>query len=376
MSNTMDLLSKLNQEFVLEKLENTDWELGNTGPLVIELDPTAVCDLDCPSCISADLVSVENSFSNDRLMEIGQEFIDCGVKAVILIGGGEPLAHPKTGDLISLLGTNDVHIGITTNGSFIDKFIDPISEYSKWTRVSMDAATDEMFKILRPTKGGKSKLQKIVKNMRMLAKTKKGTLGSSYLIQTEADGPGIKTNIHEIYNAAVLAKDIGCDYFEVKPTYQFRDGMIHKLMKHDKKYMDEAKEEIERLDSLEDDNFKILKAINLENSLNGVEVKQPKAYHNCPSTHLRTTVTPSGVYICPYWRGKSDYKIGDLNKMTFSDLWNGLERKNIMDRTDISVACNEIHCLRHETNIKCIDIKNQMENNKTISSIVEFDRFI
>ena len=104
MSKTMNLLNKLNQEFVLEKLDCTDWELGNTGPLVVELDPTAVCDLACPGCISEDLVSIGNSFSKDRLMEIGQEFIDCGVKAVILIGGGEPLAHPKTGDLISLLG--------------------------------------------------------------------------------------------------------------------------------------------------------------------------------------------------------------------------------------------------------------------------------
>ena len=77
-----------------------------------------------------------------------------------------------TSAAISLLGENDVHIGITTNGSFIDRFIEPISEYSKWTRVSMDAATDGMFTIVRPTKGGKSKFQKIVDNMRMLAKTK------------------------------------------------------------------------------------------------------------------------------------------------------------------------------------------------------------
>jgi len=372
----MVLTKKLYQDFVIDKLRESDWESGSSGPLVIELDPTAVCDLACPGCISEDLVSVGNSFSNDRLMEIGQEFIDCGVKAVILIGGGEPLAHPKTGELISLLGQNDVHIGITTNGSFIDRLIEPISEYSKWTRVSMDAATDEMFTILRPSKGGKSKFQKIVDNMKMLAKTKKGTLGFSYLIQTEADGIGIKNNVHEIYDAAVLAKDIGCDYYEVKPTYQFRDGVVHKLMKHDQKLMDEAREQIKLLDNLEDNNFKILKAINLENALNGVDVKQPKSYQDCPSTHLRTTVTPSGVYICPYWRGKNDYSIGDLNKMKFSDLWYGLERKEVMDRTNISVACDGIHCLRHETNNTCIDLKNKLDNNESFSSVDEFDRFI
>ena len=376
MASTMNLIDKLNQAFVLEKLENTDWESGNTGPLVVELDPTAVCDLACPGCISADLVSIGNSFSKDRLMEIGQEFIDSGVKAVILIGGGEPLAHPKTGELISLLGQNDVHIGITTNGSFINRFLEPISEYANWTRVSVDAGSNELFTILRPTKGGRSKFERIIDNMRMLAKTKKGILGFSYLIQTEADGPGIKKNTHEIFQAAQLSKEIGCDYFEVKPTYQFRDDAVHKLMKHKEKYMNEAKEQIEMLNSLEDDNFKILKAINLEHSLNGVNVKQPKSYKKCPSTHLRTTVTPSGVYICPYWRGKKDFKIGDLNKMKFSDLWNGSERAKIMDKTDISVTCSGIHCLRDETNKKCIEIKNKIEKKEEIRSVDEFDRFI
>ena len=32
---------------------------------------------------------------------------------------------------------------------------------------------------------------------------------------------------------------------------------------------------------------------------------------------MRTTVTPSGVYVCPYWRGKRDFKIGDVNLDSF-----------------------------------------------------------
>jgi len=376
MSKTMNLTNKLNQEFVINKIRETDWESVNSGPLVVELDPTAVCDLACPGCISEDLVSIGNSFSNDKLLEMGQDFIECGVRAVILIGGGEPLAHPKTGELISLLGKNDIHIGITTNGSFIHKFIEPIAEYSHWTRVSMDAASDSVFTNVRPTKGGKSKFSKIVDNMRMLAKVKKGKLGFSYLIQTEADGPGIQSNIHEIYDAAVLAKDIGCDYYEVKPTYQFRDDAVHKLMKHDPKLMEEAKVQIARLDDLTTENFKIIKAINLEYSLNSVDVEQPKSYKKCPSTQLRTTIAPSGAFICPYWRGKDDYNIGDLNKMTFKEMWDGAKRKEVMDRTNISVDCHAIHCLRHETNNTCIDLKNKLNNNENVSLVDEFDRFI
>jgi len=376
MAKTMNLTKKLKQKFVIDKLRETEWNEMNSGPLVIELDPTAVCDLACPGCISEDLVSIGNSFSREKLMEMGQDFIDCGVKAVILIGGGEPLAHPQTGALINLLGKNDIHIGITTNGSFIHRFLEPIAQYSKWTRVSMDAGSDGIFKILRPTKGGKSKFGKIVNNMRDLAKIKKGKLGFSYLIQTEADGPGIESNCHEIYDAAVLAKDIGCDYFEVKPTYQFRDDAVHKLMKHDPSLMEKAKNEIARLDDLETNDFKILTAINLKYSLDGINVKQPKSYNICPSTHLRTTIAPSGAFICPYWRGKDAYNIGDLNKMTFKEMWHGSRRKEVMDRTNIAVDCKEIHCLRHPTNNTCIDFKKKLIDGIEISTIDEFDRFI
>lgn len=375
MSKRMNLTDKLYQSFVLKKISETDWNKGNSAPLVIELDPTAACDLACPGCISEDLIALGNRFTNDRLMELGNEFIECGVKAVILIGGGEPLAHKRIGDFMDLLGSNDIHIGITTNGTFIGRYIDQISNYSKWTRVSMDAATDKMFGVLRPSKGGKSKFDKIIENMRLLASSKKGKLGFSFLIQTEADGPGIVSNIHEIYDAAMLAKDIGCDYFEIKPTYQFRDGVPHSLMKHEQRLMDEARVQIESLNELESEKFRIMHAINLKYALDCLDEAQPKSYKNCPSTHLRTTVTPSGVYICPYWRGKEHMNVGDVNRISFSDMWNGSFRSEVMSRLDVSKDCN-FHCLRHETNLACFDIKDREIEGAEITSADEFDRFI
>jgi len=375
MSKVMNLKSKLYQDRVVERIRDTDWIEGNASPLVVELDPTAACDLACPGCISEDLVALGNRFDENRLLELGREFIDCGVKAVILIGGGEPLAHKKIGEFIELMGTNDVHIGITTNGSFIDRHIEVISEYSKWTRVSMDAATDRVFSVLRPTKGGKSKFDKIVANMRLLARTKKGKLGYSFLIQTPADGFGIISNIHEIYDAALLARDIGCDYFEVKPTYQFRNGVPHALMKHPKDLMQQAVAEIDRLDELETEDFRIMYAINLKYSLGGVEVSQPKDYKVCPSTHLRTTVTPTGVFVCPYWRGKDQMLLGDVTRQSFRSVWEGARRKEVMGRMDASKDCN-FHCLRHETNVTAIGIKGKLDAGVDVVRVEEFDRFI
>ncbi|MBX2883433.1 MAG: radical SAM protein [Granulosicoccus sp.] len=369
----MDLTSKLKQEFVIERI-NALSQQQLEGPLVVELDTTEACDLACPGCISQDIMVTNNRFSNDRLMSIAEELNHSGVKAVILIGGGEPLAHPAVGQLIEYFGQNDIHVGITTNGTFIRKHWKPISEYASWTRVSVDAATDEMFNILRPSKVGKSKFHFIIDNMRMLAEIKQGTLGFSFLIQTEADGPGLVSNVHEIYAAAELARDIGCDYFEVKPSYQFREDSNHALMIHRKDLMNQAKEQVSCLDELETDNFTILKAINLDHSLDGVVQEQPKSYTHCPVSELRTLVCPSGTYVCPYWRGKERMNIGDLHEQSFSEMWHGQRRKDTMASLDPSKDCS-FHCLRHDSNVELLSMMNSDQASR-LSSIPEFDRFI
>ena len=375
MSKRMDLTSKLQQQFVLDKIYETDWNIGTSNPLVVELDTTEACDLACPGCISQDIMLTNNRFSNERLMEIGREFKEAGVKAVVLIGGGEPLAHPAVGDLMEYFGENDIHIGITTNGTFIRKYLDTIAAHASWTRVSVDAASVSLFDVLRPSKSGKSKFDFIIENMRMLAKVKTGKLGFSYLIQTEADGPGVKSNVHEIYDAAVLARDIGCDYFEVKPSYQFREDIEHALMQHDTSHMDKARDEIARLDELETDEFSILKAINLAYSLDGVEKEQPKSYTRCPATELRTLVCPSGAFVCPYWRGKDNMKIGELENTSFADMWHGKQRKDVMDNLNPGEDC-QFHCLRHDSNQEVISIREQAENGTLREAVDEFDRFI
>jgi MoaA/NifB/PqqE/SkfB family radical SAM enzyme len=246
------------------------------------------------------------------------------------------------------------------------RHIDIIAEHVSWTRVSMDAGTDEMFKNLRPTKLGKSKFNIVLENMRALAKKKKGILGYSFLIRTKKDGLienaagssiGLvnHTNIYEIYEAAKLAKDIGCDYFEIKPSYDD----FHQLVMHSPKDMKIANEQLELSKKLEDQHFKILESVMLGSSLKREKVgNQTKEYRSCPSAELRTLITPSGCYVCPYFRGESSKKIGDLRFESLSEMWNGDKRKKVMKKLNPSIDCDNLHCIRHETNI---EIKNMME---------------
>ena len=126
----MKLVDKLHQKSVLDRLKEIDMKFGTKSPYVVELDPTTACDLACPGCISGDLLNQKNTydnrFSNERLLEIADEMIAASVKAVILIGGGEPLSHPKVGEIIRKFGENDVDVGITTYGTFIYKHLETL----------------------------------------------------------------------------------------------------------------------------------------------------------------------------------------------------------------------------------------------------------
>jgi hypothetical protein len=212
--------------------------------------------------------------------------------------------------------------------------------------------------------------------MRKLAKIKKGKLGYSFLIRSEAEGDDIVSNIHEIYDAAVLAKNIGCDYFEVKPSYNYKNDVAHSLVKHSQDRIEQMKEQISRLDELVDNNFSITKAITLDESLGGVKNKQVKTYKTCPATQLRTLITPGGVYVCPYWRGKKSFCIGDVKNTNFSVMWNAKQRKDIQKWLNPSVHCANLHCLRHETNLEILSMIEDIKNGKSIQTIDEYDRFI
>lgn len=347
----MNLVSKLHQPIVLDYLGSFDLDQGSRFPFIVELDPTEVCNLKCKGCISDDVMHSRNSFSGSRLLRLADEFAEAGVGGVILIGGGEPLAHPQAGEFMEKLGQYGIQIGITTNGCFIGKYTDVIARYAHWTRVSLDAGTDETFLHLRPSKAGRSLFENIISSMRELAKHKKGKLGYSFLIRTEADGFGIRSNISDMYPAAMLAKEIGCNYFEVKPSYRFANNSDHYLVQHDKAAMLEARKELNRCQMLAEPGFDIVLSRNLEHSLNGTQSFQPKTYHTCPAAQVRTLLCPSGAYVCPYFRGKSNMCIGEVHETSFMDMWHGEQRRFVMERLDPARHC-KMHCIRHQTNIE------------------------
>lgn len=199
------------------------------APVLVTVDPTNLCNLNCRWC-NASVVREErkNSLSEKALEKIA-DFLSCwgrcgegsGVQAVCVAGGGEPLLNPATGRFIDRLAAKGIEIGVVTNGSVIHKCVDSLS-HCVWVGASVDAGTKQTFNRLKGLPGESDMFDRICENIALLVDYARGhnnklgwnhpAYGVSYKYLLYKD------NISEVYEAARLAKLIGCKNIHFRPA--------------------------------------------------------------------------------------------------------------------------------------------------------------
>ncbi|MFH8796064.1 radical SAM protein [Streptomyces sp. NPDC017941] len=339
----LDLVSKLYQPSGWPRVLQAASGKPSRAPLVVDLDPTTFCDLACPECISGKLLN-QGRFTPERLVALAEELVALSVRAVVLIGGGEPLAHRGTRRVLTILGEAGLAVGVVTNGTMIKQNLAELAQYATWVRVSVDAGTEETYGLFRPDRKGRSVFDKVIGNMRLLAAEKKGALGYSFLVMSrrEPDGRTV-TNHHEVLRAAELAHDIGCDYFETKAM--FDDD--HHVVQVPTEILESVDRQLADAARLESDRFQLVNSSTLASLRTRVGPVQPKDYHRCRIAELRTLITPSGVYVCSYHRGNPLARIGDAVTDDLADIWQDSDRGIV----DPSRDCR-FHCARHRSNLE------------------------
>jgi sulfatase maturation enzyme AslB (radical SAM superfamily) len=366
--STLNLKSKLYQQSIWSDVVKVSRGETLANPLVAELDLTSFCDLACPECISKALLN-RSRFTHERMIEIAHELVEAGVRAVVLIGGGEPLLHSAFANVLRILGEAGVAVGVTTNGTLIDQHCDALSRYATWTRVSVDAGSPDTYEQFRPTRSGRNVFATVITNMSRLAKIKRGRLGYSYLLLARRSGSEhLIHNFNEVLQAAMLARAIGCDYFEVKPSYD----MGHFLINQSAELRTILFAQLSSLASLVSEKFEILRPLNLDVILEGSSNHEPKEYQNCLVSELRTLITPTGLYVCPYHRGDARFRFGDLTIASLQEVWNGKARKDVMAKLEPSKHC-QFHCIRHQSNQELIRLGTMAERPELVD---DYDLFI
>jgi len=265
--------------------------------------------------------------------------------------------------------------GVTPQGDAAETFTTS-GGTAAW-KSPVDAGTATTFDSVRPNHLVKG-FDRVLGQMQKLAAVKRGALGYSFLIiqrrvcgseqgnATAPNGDAIFTNAHEIGEAARRAKEIGCDYFEYKPMVD----SAHYLMPFSEDLRAIVREQDAICRRLETDDFAIIAPASMELLSVADDPRQPKKYATCPAMELRTLVTPSGVYPCPYHRGREDKRLGPVPEMPFDIWWQSDERKRAMARTDPRTDCN-FYCIRHRTNVVVHALRDVQEEGVDLLSRIE-----
>ena len=122
-------------------------------PIHIRLKPTNVCSHHCRYCAyrAPDLqlgesMRARDTIPREKMMEIIEDVIAMGVRAVTFSGGGEPLGYPHLLEAVNRLAESPVRFAALTNGAALEgPLAEVFAKYGAWVRVSMDGWDAESY---------------------------------------------------------------------------------------------------------------------------------------------------------------------------------------------------------------------------------------
>lgn len=369
MDITFNFTGKLFQPEIYDRIIKT-LESNVTSPIVIEFDITSYCNQLCEECISQTLLN-KGEIPCSQILDLLDIFKELGIKAIVFTGGGEPLLHSSMSKPLLYAKKTGFDLGLVSNGILLKKYTNDLLDTLSWLRISVDSGNPETYSLLHyGTTAYSDIFYKIIEGMQSFAKKKvKTKLGFSFLISSHFENTCGYSNISEIYDACVLAKDIGCDYFEIKP----KANKNHYLQLNSKKELYIIKKQYNKCKALADNDFRVFCSESLQDYLdkglhfNDEYFVQNKTYTDCLVSKFRTTVTREGIFPCPYFRG--DMNRGSQLNLAESylssyDFQNYLN--SIYERIDPSREC-KWYCIRHKQNLTLKFLFNNINERSQLS---------
>lgn len=342
---------------------------GDVGPLPvpvpvsINLDLTTACNYACDHCIDWETLNSGISYERGVLEASLTQMAGQGLRSVILIGGGEPTVHPGFEHIVRLAKSLGLQIAVVSNGSRNDRLrgVMDVLSAGDWVRLSLDAGTDGTFQAMhRPKKP--ITLEQIVEGVPpMKAANPAVRVGFSYIVTWEGAhrtaGAPVIENIHEIVEAARLARDHGFDYITYKP-FLVRTPEGAEVMDPEaavaahREVVSRIRARVDEARALATADFAVMESTNLkllETETWRDWTRQPRT---CHMQAFRQVLSPLGLWNCPAHRGVPKARITGRGAHADAPSTTATARETVrmLDDFDASVECREVTCLYHATN--------------------------
>lgn len=250
------------------------------APITCNINPSNRCQNRCNFCLFKDkLGNVDLDY--DLYVRLIHELAYLGTKAIVFSGGGEPLMHPRFGDMIAEARCRDFELGLITNGVQLDQYIEALYNFS-FVRISLDAATAETYKKIKVANNF-DRVRFGIEAL-MMKRGPNTIVGVSFLTTKE--------NIHEVGKAQELADHWGVDYIQIKPAYD-----------------------------LVTEGISTIKVVPTKPSQVITRHAAPGGL-TCAIAGLKAVVcADGGVYYCCVKKDDPDFFLGSLYEESFSSIW-------------------------------------------------------
>lgn len=319
------------------------------SPIHIRIKPTNICAHNCWYCAyRADNLQLgkdmkkRDHIPQEKMMEIVDDVVDMGVKAVTFSGGGDPFYYPYLLETVKKLSQTSVKFAALTNGAKLQgELAEIFAHYGTWLRISIDGWDDESYSFYRGVPRGE--FTKIITNIENFEKLSGKCYSGVCLIVD-------KNNASHIHELIERLKNIGVDSVKVSPCIVSNDGLENN--KYHQHIFEKVKQQVKKaIGNLAEDKFEVFDAYH------ELDEKFKKEYTWCPYLQILPVIGADlNIYSCQdkaYNLGEG--LVGSIKNERFRDFW--FSDKNKFFKINPSVHCNH-HCVANTKNRLILDYLN------------------
>lgn len=324
------------------------WQRGEMiYPIEMEIGLSGACNHRCIFC-AVDYMEYEpRTLKAEVLLPNLKLAAAGGLKSVIYAGEGEPLLNKEAGLIFNQTKSYGIDVAISTNGVLLTRsFSEECLAALSWVRISIAGATDATYEHIHTA--NKGDLQKVLQNLQDAVAIKKKnnlqtTLGAQLLLLQE--------NKHEVVMLGKMMREIGMDYFTVKPFSQHPQSKAKLQVDYS-----ESQAIAAELKQYETDSFNVyFRHKSIEN------LGKEKPYDRCNGLSFMAYMDARGnLFPCIVFMGEDKYMYGNIHEQSFAQLWESKraqDLRRVFEHDFLKKKCRKT-CRLDEINKYLYELKN------------------
>ncbi len=310
------------------------------APVMIDAGITKVCNIKCEFCYGIHQKMTGTMIPRDALLRLFEEAPKVGIKAIAIVGDGEPTLNPALVDAIKAGKDSGLDMAVATNGVRMpDNMIADLVDRLVWLRFNLSAVGDNYAVV-----HGAPVWEKVKANIERAVRYRnvsgsKCTIGLQMVLTENA--------FKSVLEEAQFAIDAGVDYFVIKQCSDPKnDRMVVPLQEwFDKPGVVKVLKDAEAMSTPKTRIIVKFAAI-------ASRIRRP--YDHCLDVPLLFQMSGDGkCYPCGYLFGDERYCYGDITKQSIGEIlasehyWSVIEY--MKTKFDVHKDCAG-HCRHQSTN--------------------------